>query len=292
VNGPTPGLPLYAGLLSVPAHVNTATQRTAFTTAWTRHRDAIDAANPPMAAGAAQVTLSGLRNAATLRQDAPGNIPPGHLGAVDLQGLELARGDFPLVDGGPVSRRFTMLRQIHPVCTALFSAIRELGWNDLVYQNSGAIAFRGVKHDASPVTAAGASIGAPFSAPTQALVDAINNTATPASRADVVSAARAARKMSKHAMGVAIDINYPENVNSVRARPFGSMDPRVVALLEAFHFQWGAGFRPTDPHHFDYCQAACVPAAVAGRPAPAAGPLPGMIPNFPSPDRKGGSAVA
>lgn len=295
VNGTTPGLPLYAGLLSVPAHVNTATQRAAFTTAWNARVAAVDAAHPPMAAGAAQVTLSGLLNAATLRQDAPANIPPGHLGNVDLQGVELVRGDFPLVDGGPVSRRFTMLRQIHPVVTALFSAIRELGWNDLIYQNSGAIAFRGVKHDATPVTAAGASLGAPFSAPTAALVTAINNNATPASRAAVVSAARAARSMSNHAMGIAIDINYPENVNSVRARPFGSMDPRVVALLEAFHFQWGAGFRPTDPHHFDYCQNPCAPAAVAGRPAPAAGALPGMIPNFPAPGgkgSKGGTAVA
>jgi hypothetical protein len=74
----------------------------------------------------------------------------------------------------------------------------------------------------------------------------------------------------------------------VAGRPFGSMDPRLVALFEAFHFRWGAGFNPTDPHHFDYCQAACAPAAAAGRLAPPAGPLPGMIPNFPPSGRGNG----
>jgi hypothetical protein len=80
-------------------------------------------------------------------------------------------------------------------------------------------------------------------------------------------------------MGMAIDINYPENVDSVAARAFGSMDPRVVALFEAFNFRWGACFNPTDPHHFDYCQAACAPAPVAATPAPPPGALPGMIPS-------------
>lgn len=292
LNAAQPGLPLYAGLLNVPAHLSTATQRAAFTTAWNTRVAAVDAAHPPMAAGAAQVTLSGLRNAEQLRSDAPGSIPPGLQGGLDLQGLEVARGTFPLPEGGPVSRRFTLLRQIHPVCTALFRAIRELGWNDLMYQTSGAVVFRGVKHNPSIQVTTGGPIGAPFSAPTQAKVDRINNDATPASRAAVVRAARAARTMSDHALGIAIDINYPENVDNVGARPFGSMDPRLVALFEAFHFRWGAGFNPTDPHHFDYCQNTCAPAAVAGTAAPAAGVLPGMIPNFPTPGRKGGTAVA
>lgn len=294
VNGTQPGLPLYAGMLAVPAHVSTATQRAAFTTAWNARVATVDAAHPPMAAGAAAVTLSGLRNAEQLRSDAPASIPPGLQGGVDLQGLEVARGTFPLVDGGPVSRRFTMLRQIHPVCEALFRAIRELGWNDLMYQTSGAVVFRGVKHNPRIDVTTGPPIGAPFSAITPAKVARINADATPASRAAVVRAARAARTMSDHALGIAIDINYPENVDSVPGRPFGSMDPRLVALFEAFHFRWGAGFTPTDPHHFDYCQAPCAPAAVAARPAPGAGALPGMIPNFPAPGSKGkgGTAIA
>jgi hypothetical protein len=39
------------------------------------------------------------------------------------------------------------------------------------------------------------------------------------------------------------------------------MDPRMVAIFEAFHFNFGACFTPTDPMHFDYCQAPCAPAA-------------------------------
>ena len=292
VNAAQPGLPLYAGLLSVPAHVNTAAMRAAFNTAWNQRVAAVNALHAPMAAGSPQVTLSGLRNAEALRQDAPGNVPAGALGMLGLQGLELAAGTFPLQDRGRVARRLELLNQLHPVATALFRAIRELGWNDLLYQTSGAIAFRGVKHNPDIRDTSGNAIPSPFTAPTQAKVDRINNDATPPSRAAVIRAAVAAQTMSDHALGIAVDINYPENVDNVGARPFGSMDPRLVALFEAFNFRWGAVFNPTDPHHFDYCQAACAPAAVAGRPAPPAGPLPGMIPTFPSPGRGGGPVIA
>jgi hypothetical protein len=295
LNAAQPGLPLYAGLLSVPAFVNLAAQRATFTTAWDRRVRAIDVLplHTPLAAGATQVTLSGVRNALALRDDAPpGSAPAGMTGRVELQGLELAAGKFPLQHGGRVSRRLEFLNQLHPVLTALFRTIRELGWNDLMYQNSGSIAFRGQKLNPEIVDARGKSIPSPFSTPTQATVDRVNNDATPASRAKFIKAILAARKMSNHAMGIAVDINYPENVDNQAARPIGSMDPRLVALFEAFNFQWGAGFPTTDPHHFDYCQAACAPAAVAGRPAPPAGPLPGMIPNFPSSGHGGGPVVA
>ncbi|MBC5784501.1 M15 family metallopeptidase [Ramlibacter sp. USB13] len=293
LNAATPGLPLYSGLLTVPAHVNTAVQRAAFKTAWDRRVAAVDAAHPPLVAGA-PITLDGLLNAEMLRTDAPGNAPAGALGMFDLQGVELARGTFPLRDGGGVATRMQLLNQLHPVAIALFRALRELGWNDLLYQTSGAIAFRGVKHNPRIVVTTGGPIGAPFSAPTQAKVNRLNTDATPASRAAVIAAAISAHTMSDHAPGIAMDLNYPENVDNVAARPFGSMDPRIVALFEAFHFRWGARFAPTDPHHFEYCKAPCAPAAVAGRPAPAAGALPGMIPNFPSPGRpgQGGTAVA
>jgi hypothetical protein len=288
VNAAQPGLPLYASLLTVPAHVNTAAQRTAFQNAWTQRLAAVDALHPPMAAGAPQVTLAGLRNAEALRTDAPGNAPAGALRGLDLQGLELA-SKLPLADGGRTVRRLTFLTVLHPVFTALLRAVRELGWNDLLYQTSGATVFRGVKHNPRITNAAGNSINvAPFSAPTQATVDRINNDASPQSRAAVVRAARSARTMSDHALGIALDIDYPENVDNVTARPFGSMDPRLVALLEAFHFRWGASFNPTDPHHFDYCQNACAPAAAAATAAPPAGALPGMIPS----GRGGGPAIA
>lgn len=288
VNAAQPGLPLYASLLAVPAHVNTAAQRTAFQNAWTQRLANVDAQHASMAANAAQVTLSGLRNAEALRQDVAGNVPAGALAALSLQGIELA-GDLPLRDGGRTVRRLTLLTVLHPVFTALLRAIHELGWNDLLYQTSGATVFRGVKHNPRIVDASGNNIAlAPFTAPTQATVDRINNDASPQSRADVVRAARSARTMSDHALGIALDINYPENVDNVAGRPFGSMDPRLVALLEAFHFRWGAAFSPTDPHHFDYCQNACAPAPVAATPAPPAGALPGMIPS----GRGGGPAIA
>jgi hypothetical protein len=30
------------------------------------------------------------------------------------------------------------------------------------------------------------------------------------------------------------------------------MDPRIVALFEAFRFTWGRSFSTPDPMHFDY----------------------------------------
>ncbi|HYE41385.1 MAG TPA: M15 family metallopeptidase [Ramlibacter sp.] len=288
VNAGQPGLPLYASLLTVPAHVNTATQRTAFTNAWNRRLAAVDAVHPPMAANAAQVTLAGLRNAEALRTDFPAGVPAGMLGALDLQGLELA-ADFPLRDGRRTVRRLTFLSVLHPVFTALLRAVRELGWNDLMYQTSGSAVFRGVKKNPRMTDINGNAMNlAPFSTPTAATVNQINNNASPQSRADVVRKAHSARTMSDHAMGIALDINYPENVDNRPARPFGSMDPRLVALMEAFHFDWGADFNPTDPHHFEYCRNACAPAAVAATPAPPAGALPGMIPS----GRGGGPIVA
>lgn len=290
LNAAQPGLPLYAGLLSVPAHVSTAAQLAAFTKAWNTRVAAVNKAHPRLVRGAT-VTLDGLLNAEALRQDAPGSSPPGLLGMVGLQGVELAPGTFPLHDGRRVATRIEFLNQLHPVATALFRAVRELGWNDLLYQTSGAINFRGIKHNPKVRDNSGKLIPAPFSAPTQAKVDHINNDAPVASRDAIIDAALAAQQMSKHAMGIAMDLNFPENVDNVAGRGFGSMDPRLVALFEAFHFEWGAGFTPTDPHHFEYCKAACAPAAVAGTAAPAAGALPGMIPNFPSTGR-GGTAVA
>jgi len=39
------------------------------------------------------------------------------------------------------------------------------------------------------------------------------------------------------------------------------MDPRIVAIFEAFHFRFGACFGLTDPMHFEYCETPCAPAA-------------------------------
>jgi hypothetical protein len=59
---------------------------------------------------------------------------------------------------------------------------------------------------------------------------------------------RAERRMSQHGLGIAIDLNAFENGQNTA----GSMDPRIVALFEAFRFRWGKGFSTPDPMHFEY----------------------------------------
>ena len=58
----------------------------------------------------------------------------------------------------------------------------------------------------------------------------------------------AARRMSEHSLGIAVDLNVFENAQNTA----GSMDPRIVALFEAFRFRWGKGFAVPDPMHFEY----------------------------------------
>jgi len=260
-------------LVSVPAHVNTTGIRASFATAWTRRLADADAAHRPHAAGAATVTLAGLQNAVSLRQCDNGNrhLPRGALSRLSLQGLELAY-DFPMTTGGTKIRRLTLLQQLHPVYTALFRAIKELGWNDLLYQTSGAGCFRGIKHGAARrVNIAGSSVLVnPFVRPNAATVTRINTHFTRAHRAQVVRATRTARRMSEHGLGAAVDVNVPENGQGIAGRPFGSMDPRITAIFEAFNFRWGACFTTTDPHHFEYCRTACAPAAVPATLSPGA----------------------
>lgn len=92
----------------------------------------------------------------------------------------------------------------------LFKTIYELGWNDLIYDIQGLYYFRGNGGD-------------------------IN-------------------KISNHGLGIAMDINAQENPRlyskKVVISKIGAMDPRVIALFDAFHFKWGGVF--SDPHHFEY----------------------------------------
>ena len=66
--------------------------------------------------------------------------------------------------------------------------------------------------------------------------------------------AAAARNISDHGFGIAFDLNVFENPQLRDKVPVvpGTIDPRIVALFEAFHFRWGKGFKPSDLHHFDY----------------------------------------
>jgi hypothetical protein len=131
---------------------------------------------------------------------------------LSLQGLEFVVY-FPTRSDRPSQTRRTklaFLQDLHPVFSPLFKTIYELGWNDLVFQTQGAACFRGKK------------IGVSLNA---------------------------ARQISDHSFGSAIDLNVIDNPQSQTVSRF---DPRVVALFEAFDFEWGACFPTPDPHHFQY----------------------------------------
>jgi hypothetical protein len=125
-----------------------------------------------------------------------------------LRGLQL-RTAFPSPASAPTLRTLTGLAAVRPAFESVFQAIADLGWNDLVFETQGLGCFRGMKVPGNP---------------------------------------RAARRMSQHSLGIAIDINVFENGQNIA----GSMDPRIVALFEAFRFRWGKGFPTPDPMHFEY----------------------------------------
>ncbi|CAN5814977.1 hypothetical protein BH20ACT7_BH20ACT7_13700 [soil metagenome] len=55
-------------------------------------------------------------------------------------------------------------------------------------------------------------------------------------------------QVSRHAWGVAIDLNYPDN-------PVGqasTQDPRLVETMERWGFTWGGRWLVPDPAHFEY----------------------------------------
>jgi len=55
-------------------------------------------------------------------------------------------------------------------------------------------------------------------------------------------------QVSRHAWGVAVDVNYPDN-------PVGqasTQDPRLVEVMERWGFTWGGRWLVPDPAHFEY----------------------------------------
>ena len=130
------------------------------------------------------------------------------MGPISLGGLQL-RERFPSPSTATTMTELRGLAVVQPAFTAAFQAIADLGWNDLVFETQGMGCFRGKKIPGNPA---------------------------------------AARNMSEHSLGIAVDLNVFENPQ----RTTGSMDPRVVALFEAFRFRWGKGFSTPDPMHFEY----------------------------------------
>jgi hypothetical protein len=139
------------------------------------------------------------------------------LSATSLGGLGLTY-HFPVLAQGPVVRRVQVLHAVAHVFDALFTTAAQLGWNDLLFNTEGAGCFRGRKHP-----------------PSSGTYHSI------------------ARVLSDHGYGLAFDVNVFENQQGTH----GVMDPRLVALFEAFRFRWGRCFATPDPHHFEYCGDAC-----------------------------------
>jgi hypothetical protein len=134
--------------------------------------------------------------------------PLNVMAPISLRGLQL-RSHFPSPGSARTLTTLTGLAAVTPAFEAAFQAVADLGWNDLLFETQGMGCFRGTKIRGRPA---------------------------------------AARTMSKHSLGIAIDLNAFENGQNIA----GSMDPRIVALFEAFRFRWGKGFSTPDPMHFEY----------------------------------------
>jgi hypothetical protein len=132
----------------------------------------------------------------------------GLMSRLSLRGVQL-RSQFPARSASRALTVLTGLAAIQPAFEAAFQAVSDLGWNDLLFETQGLGCFRGKKVPGHP---------------------------------------EAARSMSEHSLGIAVDLNVFENTQNTP----GSMDPRIVALFEAFGFQWGKGFPVPDPMHFEY----------------------------------------
>jgi D-alanyl-D-alanine carboxypeptidase len=141
---------------------------------------------------------------------------------IDLGGVRLVEDNFPVLSTHrSIYKQLRVLKDAADVFKKFFTTIRSLGWNDLILESAGGFSFRGVKLPWDP-----------------------NNPQRYYA---------AAQRLSNHGHGLAIDINDFENPQ--KSTP--AIDPRVVAIFEAFHFSWGRCFSVTDPHHFEYCGAGC-----------------------------------
>ncbi len=145
----------------------------------------------------------------------PTPMPDTFYQTVSVGGLQIAY-DFPALVGASRVLDLTVNSALVDTFAAVLTALFELGWNDLVFQSSGAACFRGEK--------------------------------VPPTVTDVQTQLHAARKMTTHGLGVAVDFNSVEAPQGTS----GDMDWRVVALMEALRFTWGACFPTPDPMHFEY----------------------------------------
>jgi len=195
ISGRAAGAPFYPEVVSIPASIDLAPQRAQVQAAWARRVADFDG-------GKTAVPLTRCDNAYLTRLRV--------MSQVSLRGLQL-RWQFPSPVSAPAPSSLTGLTVAQPAFEAVFQAIVDLGWNDLVFETQGMLCFRGMK---------------------------------------VPGSSAAARRVSNHGLGTAIDLNVFEN----QQHTAGSMDPRIVALFEAFRFRWGKGFTVPDPMHFEYAR--------------------------------------
>jgi hypothetical protein len=191
--GRAAGAPFYGDPFTIPASINIVAERAQVQAAWRARLADFDAG----------------RTAKPLTECDSSYLSRVHvLGPISLGGLHL-RDKFPSPSTAATLSELRGLAAVQPAFTAAFTAIADLGWNDLVFETQGMGCFRGKKIPGNPA---------------------------------------AARNMSEHSLGIAVDLNAFENGQ----RTSGSMDPRIVALFEAFRFRWGKGFPTPDPMHFEY----------------------------------------
>jgi murein DD-endopeptidase MepM/ murein hydrolase activator NlpD len=133
-----------------------------------------------------------------------------------LGGLEFSY-HFPVLTATARRSSLKMLAAVAPAFTSLCETIYALGWQDLLFNTAGSFVFRGIRQP--------------------------NNPSDPQRRH------RAARRISDHGYGIAVDLHAFENP---QGSAHSTHDPRIVAVFEAFRFRWGKCFPTPDPHHFEY----------------------------------------
>lgn len=216
-SGAGPGLPFYPDVVAtgIPSHVNIAKDQQQVQNAW---QGAVKFAMNNVAGAASQIAW--LTSCDNKNKNAYLTGTGVTFANASLGGLELAYS-YPILTSNKgdvlTGARARVLSSLVPVFSSAFTAIHDLGWNDLLIQLQGTFCFRGIKSSSS---------------------------ATPAQKL-----ARA-QKLSNHGWGAAIDINVFEN-------PIGSatrrIDPRIVALWQEFGLTYlGCQAGQPDPHHFEY----------------------------------------
>jgi len=137
------GEPFYPELITVPASINVAAEKTRIDAVWTRRLADADAAHTALSPA----------STALLRQCDNARVETlGLISGASLHGLELTYNYPALTSGARPRTSLRMLRPIHPAVEHLCRTIVDLGWQDLLLNTGGAFCFRGIKRPAGSAT--------------------------------------------------------------------------------------------------------------------------------------------